>query len=227
LVNREIVIVGASSELAKSFIKLLQKNSFKVLLISRKSSKERLSSNTDEIVVKDYLQEFSKIKKEINKLDNPIIIYFNGVLFENRPIQVPTQAEIELTKKINFEIPFNLSRKLNKEINNVHRHVFISSMAAVRDRKKNYIYGRSKRKLEDSIKNSNLIPHLILRFGKIETKMSYGHKNPPFTLTTEMAAKLIFKNLKKEGIVYPLFGLRIISVILKILPKKVLTLLEI
>jgi len=111
LVNREIVIVGASSELAKSFIKLLQKNSFKVLLISRKSSKERLSSNTDEIVVKDYLQEFSKIKKEINKLDNPIIIYFNGVLFENRPIQVPTQAEIELTKKINFEIPFNLSRK--------------------------------------------------------------------------------------------------------------------
>ena len=227
MVNGELVIVGASSELAKSFIELLQNTNFKILLISRKTSKELLSSNTEEIIVKDYLNDFSKIKKELIKLKNPIIIYFNGVLFENRPIQVPTQAEIELTKKINYEIPFNLSRKINNEINNVYKHVFISSMAAVRDRKKNYIYGRSKRKLEDSIKNSNLIPHLILRFGKIETKMSYGHKNPPFTLTTEMAAKLIFKNLKKEGIIYPLFGLRIISVILKILPKKVLTLLEI
>jgi len=113
LVNGELVIVGASSELAKSFIELLQNTNFKILLISRKTSKELLSSNTEEIIVKDYLNDFSKIKKELIKLKNPIIIYFNGVLFENRPIQVPTQAEIELTKKINYEIPFNLSRKIN------------------------------------------------------------------------------------------------------------------
>ena len=91
-------------------------------------------------------------------------------------------------------------------------------MSAIRPRYKNYLYGISKRKLEDSIQFLGLKSYMILRFGKIITKMSEGHKDAPFTMSAEDSAKAIFNKLEKTGIVYGNIGLYIISVIIKMIP---------
>lgn len=95
-------------------------------------------------------------------------------------------------------------------------------MAAVRNRSKNYIYGNYKRKLEENIKKLDLENYLIIRFGKVITKMSEEHKNPPFTMTANDASKSILKNLNKEGLIYGNKGLLIVAMFLKLVPNFVL-----
>ena len=95
-------------------------------------------------------------------------------------------------------------------------------MAAIKPREKNYIYGENKRKLELSVKSLKFNNYLIFRFGKIKTKMSEGHKNPPFTYDPDKASKIILKKMNKNEIVYPTFGLRFIAILLTIIPKKII-----
>tara|TARA_E500000081_G_C5902035_1_gene248197 strand:- start:290 stop:592 length:303 start_codon:yes stop_codon:yes gene_type:complete len=99
-------------------------------------------------------------------------------------------------------------------------------MAATKLRYKNYIYGMTKRNLENSIKKLNLQDYLIFRFGKITTKMSEGHKNPPFMVSAEEASRIIFSNLNKKKIFYPRIGLKIIAGVLKITPQKLIDFLK-
>ena len=102
---------------------------------------------------------------------------------------------------------------------NYSNYIFISSIAAATPRFKNYIYGLSKYKLEESIKNINLPSYLIIRFGKVKTKMSEGHKNPPFTISTHKASEFILDNLNKSGYIYTNAALKTIAAILKLLPS--------
>ena len=95
-------------------------------------------------------------------------------------------------------------------------------MAAVKPRYKNYIYGLSKRKLEEGIKYLDLPSYLIIRYGKVITKMSEDHKNPPFTLTVNDAASYLYKNINKTGIQYPKLGLKILSIVIKLLPGRII-----
>ena len=55
--------------------------------------------------------------------------------------------------------------------------------------------------------------------------MSKGHKNRPFTMSTEKATGLIFGNIYKQGVIYPNNGLKIIAIILKLTPRKVVDLI--
>ena len=55
----------------------------------------------------------------------------------------------------------------NRDFNDVKKYVFISSMAAVKLRNKNFIYGYYKKKLENNILSGKLNNSLIFRFGKI------------------------------------------------------------
>ena len=98
-------------------------------------------------------------------------------------------------------------------------------MASLKLRDKNYIYGISKSLLEEKIIKMDL-NHLILKFGKIETVMSTGHSNPPFTLKKERAASLIINLLEKKGFVYPTYGLKIMAFLIKITPSKLLNYVE-
>ena len=95
-------------------------------------------------------------------------------------------------------------------------------MAAIKPRYKNYIYGLSKRKLEESVKYINLPSVLIVRYGKVETKMSKGHKNPPFKLSSEKAASILYTSLNSTGTKYASFGLLCLGKIIKILPMRLI-----
>ena len=216
---KEIILIGSSSELAIEFKKKLEgNNGFKT---------HTISSNLDSkpsLLVNEYFKDSDKISTYISKLEKPYIIFFNGYLRENRPKYYPDLDEIFKTFKINFQIPLFLTTKIDSGSKDA-KFIYISTFAAIKSREKNFVYGISKTLLEKNIVKKN-INYLFLRFGKIKTKMSEDHADPPFTLSKSEAASLIIKFLDKEGIVYPTIGLKIMSAIIKILPSKLLDLIE-
>ena len=215
---KELVLIGSSSEVAEELNKKIEDNKFKTHTISSKvNSKPTL-------LINDYFEDYEKISTYISKLKNPYVIFFNGYLRENRPNYYPTMGEIFETFKINFRTPLFLTLKIDKNNKNT-KFIYISTIASVKPREKNYIYGISKSLLEKSVSGLE-VDYLFLRFGKIKTKMSEKHSDPPFTLNKSEAASLILKSLDKEGIAYPKFGLKLVGSLIKIFPSNVLNFIE-
>jgi dTDP-4-dehydrorhamnose reductase len=216
---KELVLVGSSSELASNLFDIFSNNNS--YRIHRISSRPDSSAN---LLVNNYIDDSLSICDYISTLKNPYIIFFNGYLKENRPNSYPNTEEIFNTFKINYKIPLLLTKEISVNSSDA-KFIYISTMATVKFRSKNYIYGISKSLLEKKIINLNL-NHLILRFGKIETDMSADHANPPFTLTKEKAASLVVELLERKGIVYPTYGLKVVAYLIKILPSKLLNYAE-
>ena len=136
-----IVLIGADSEIAKEFKKIAVENSDNVLSISR-------NNDISDVKIDDYLLNTKEIVNKIKKIDRPIVIFFNGFLAENRPVKFPTEEEIFKTEKINLLIPYLLTREIKKEIN-IKKFIYMSSIAAIKPRMKNYIYGLAKKKFRN------------------------------------------------------------------------------
>lgn len=221
MVEENIVIVGGSSEIAKHFQNLCVEKNLNFLIISSKSYKNHINSEKY-LKIDDYLNDSKKIINWLQNKSPTKIIFFNGALFENRPYQFPTKNDIKLTKKINYTIPIYLTEMFNKNLISVNKYIYISSLAAVKPRNKNYIYGGYKKLLENKVKELNLNSFLILRFGKVHTKMSLGHKNHVFSMKPYDAAAAIMDNLNKTNIIYPNKGLQFLSILLFLIPKRVI-----
>ena len=215
-----IAIIGSSSEIAQQFVRHINTEEVNTYFVT--SNRYHSNENTKTLVIKDYLDEKNTISDYIKDLECSIVIFFNGYLAENRPIRFPTEIEINTTFKINYLIPIELTKLINKESKKVPKFIYISSMAAVRPRFKNYIYGLCKSNLEKSVTNLELSEYLIIRFGKVKTKMSKNHKNPPSTISAEKAGKIISNKLEDNGLVHANNNLFIISKIIKLLPKKII-----
>lgn len=217
------IIFGASSELASSFIKKCTEKNYKVHCISRSFISEVQKSN--QLVVKDYLNEIDKIINFINQVDRSYVIFFNGYLAENRKKQFPNFNEIKKTIFINYSIPLTITRYLSNS-QNINKFIYISSIAAVKLRYKNYYYGFSKKILEESVKSIYGNKFLIIRYGQILTRMSYGHAEPPFSLEPKIASEVILKSIEKEGIIYPNYKLLLMAILIQFTPKKLIDLIE-
>ncbi len=222
--NINYLLIGASSELAQETLLSLKKDGSRVLGISRE--KINYEKFDDYLLVNDYIDDICDINKFVSKIENCYVIFFNGFLAENRKIKKPTIEDIVKTDLANFTIPYSLTSNFIKNLKNVKKYIYISSMAAIKPRNKNYIYGLSKRKLEVGILELGIENLLLIRFGKIKTRMSSEHKDAPFTLNKLKAAKLIKKNIYKKNVIYPTFGLYLMSIFIKILPLKVLNFVE-
>ena len=212
-----IIFIGASSELAQESIKIFQKNNYDVYCITS-NKLEQVCKNV--LYVEDYQNELDKISDFVSEIENPLILFFNGYLKENRPINKnPTTTEIQKTYNYNFKIPYIITQFLIKNSLNIEKFIYISSLAAVKLRYKNYIYGYTKKILEKKIQELD-VEYLILRFGMIRTTMSAGHQGFGLALNKNKAAELVFKKIRKKGINYPNISTKLIGLFLKILPVK-------
>ena len=70
------------------------------------------------------------------------------------------------------------------------------------------------------------IKFLIIRYGLIHTRMSYGHTAPPFSFDPEKASEILLKSIEKEGIIYPNYKLLIMSLLIQFIPIKFIDLIE-
>lgn len=221
--RNNIILVGASSEVSEEFVKKIdgKHNIYKI-------SSNNFGETTKTLNVTDYLDEKLKIVNFIQEIDNPYIFFFNGYIAENRPKQNPDIDEVNNTLKINFLVPYVITRSLLDVEKDVKKYIYISSFAAVKLRFKNFIYGQSKLLLEESIKSSPIDNFLIIRFGKINTSMSSNHAKTIFDMSKERAAEILEKFYEeKNGVIYPTILIRILSIIMIILPKKIIRILNI
>tara|TARA_A100000164_G_scaffold70883_1_gene59268 strand:- start:11319 stop:12002 length:684 start_codon:yes stop_codon:yes gene_type:complete len=222
--SNQFIVIGGSSELGTELANVLRKENNLVFGVSRNDTKLEIYNET--LIVDDYIDDFERIKNFINEKDNPVLIFMNGYLKENRPDLKPDSFEIEKTIDANYLVPFILTDEILKNNLQISKFIFLSSISAIKPRYKNFIYGLSKQSLEKSIKSLLNQNFILFRFGMIETKMSKNHAKAPMTITKYEAANLIFKNINKSGIVYPLFGLRLIGIVIKLMPLKILNFLE-
>ena len=85
--KQNIVTIGSSSQISQCFYKQATSRflSSYYLKIDLKANHLRIS---------DYINEVEKIKLFLSNIENPIIIFFNGFLAENRDLAEPTIEEI-------------------------------------------------------------------------------------------------------------------------------------
>ncbi len=223
MVKKNLVLFGANSEFAKAFSNLAEEQGHSVFGISR-TYIDNLDINNQLKVDQDY-ENVNEIKKFISNINDPYILFFNGFLAENRDVYFPTNEEIEKTLKINYLLPLKITNQLIK-VTNINKFIYISSMAAVKPRRKNYIYGLSKRSLEESIKKIKGVNFLIIRFGQIDTNMSKDHKKAPFSYQKDKASNTLLKKIEKKGVIYPNASLFMMSILLRLLPSLVINYLE-
>lgn len=221
--KKNIILLGASSELAIKFTELnYQHNIYKV------TSKNIDDNNSNTLVISNYIKNSDEIVSFIQGVEKPIIIFFNGYLKEDRPRVKPNFVEISNTLNANFYVPYLITSKLIQKNIKIKKFIFISSFAATKARYKNFTYAYSKKLLEDSIKALNINNYLIIRFGKINTTMSEGHKKSIFDLTKHQAANFISLHLdKKFGTIYSSNFLYLLSRIFIIVPNSILKRLDI
>ena len=212
--KQNIIIFGSSSEISNSFKYLINKEGYLTYTVSRSDSSE-----PNHLKVQNYIEDIELIKSFIKNIEKPLIIFFNGYLAENRNDYEPTFNEISQTDYVNFQIPYVLTNEINKSFD-VAKFVYISTIASIKPRLKNYIYGLSKLKLEKSLRFLHLKSFLIIKFGKVETIMSKNHKSPPFTITSDKAANIIFKKLDKSGVVMADYKILLSKLVLIIFPQK-------
>lgn len=209
--SNNYLLIGSSSELSKKFVELNNNRNFYTVSTKKNNADNHLG-------VKDYIDNIDDIISFAQEIKNPTIVFFNGFLAENRPIKTPDIGEIDKTIKINYFIPLYLTIMINNMLK-TKKFVYISSFAAVKPRNKNFIYGYSKKLLENSIRSLNLKNYLIIRFGKINTKFSFGHRSSIFDLEVETAAKALSKNIDtKTGIIYSNLLTKLLSLIFNSLP---------
>lgn len=209
--SNNYLLIGSSSELSKKFVEISNNRNFYTV-----STKKNTADN--HLCVSDYIDNIDDIISFVKEIENPTIVFFNGFLAENRPIKIPDIGEIDKTIRFNYFIPLYLTIMINNKLN-AKKFVYISSFAAVKPRNKNFIYGYSKKLLENSIISLNLDSSLFIRFGKINTKFSSGHRSSIFDLEIETAAKALSKNIDtKTGIIYPNLLTKFLSLIFSFLP---------
>ena len=99
------ILFGSSSELADSFSKEISNEN--IYYISRHPT----SYSENNLIIEDYLENLNEIIEFCKNLEDPIIIFFNGYLNENRPLYTPNYEEVVNTFKINYLIPFEITKR--------------------------------------------------------------------------------------------------------------------
>ena len=215
IMSKNIVLIGSSSELASEFSNINTVNN-----IYKISSTNNDLNNSNNLVINSYLDDADDIVEFIGKINSPVLIFFNGYLKENRPSQEPNFKQVLKTIEANYFVPYLITIKLLQNNISIKKFIFISSFAATKIRYKNFIYGYSKKILEESIKSLKIENFLIIRFGKINTSLSKNHKNTLLDLSKNQAAKFIYTKLGKEfGVIYSSKFLYFVSRIILITPN--------
>ena len=225
---KNVLIIGANSDIAKEFITLIIDKTASMLLLSRSSEKL--------IQFKDSLSEVQQEKISIFSYDGSLESLedsFNftqefDLIFNAAGSITETNVDSESFKSSinsNFSAPFYLIYRLSKNMTS-GTVLSISSIAGERGRMKNIIYSATKSAmtsamsgLRQKLSNTNIQVITVIP-GYVRTKMTEGHKMPNIlTSSPARIAKLCLNGIRsRKNIVYPTEWF-LISIILRLIPE--------
>ncbi len=220
--NKNILVFGAGSDIAKSLIKILEKD----------NNLYKVSSNIDNLNISKHDKWFYSTYKDFNTIDQvlsklekiEVVIIFNGRLNSSKITEIEKNKELN---DINFLYPMTIISKILQKYNNSKLHIAtVTSVAGERGRFRNIIYSSSKAALTSylsSIRQKYSMHRITtIKLGMVSTKMTNHLKlNKYLTDTPDKAADLIFKGLKSNKDIIISLKWRFIMTIVKILPETI------
>ncbi len=238
MTKKIIAIVGATCELGIELSKIYAKNNFDLIIISRNKEKNNNLKNLIKEKQKDTkvfsyeldILDLENQSKIYNKLNKPIegVISLIGETHNIEKINDPMFLNIT---NINYSY---LANFLTLFLEDFHKKnngflICVSSVAGLRGRGKNFIYGSAKAALisflsgcRNYYKNTNLFIMTVLP-GFISNQGSKLNKVEKFLSISPhlMANKIFLAQSQKKEILYSNFVWRLIMFTIKILPNSV------
>ena len=225
---KNVLIIGANSDIAREFINLIIDKTDSMLLLSRSSKKL--------VQFKDSLSEAHQKKISIFTYDGSLESLddsFNftqefDLIFNAAGSNTDTKSNTESFKNIissNLSAPFYLMYRLSKNMTS-GTVISISSIAGNRGRMKNIMYGATKSAMTSAMSglrqklSNKKIQVITIIPGYVRTKMTEGHKMPNIlTSSPGRIAKLCLNGIKsRKNIIYPTEWF-LISIILRLIPE--------
>lgn len=236
---QNVVLVGSTSEIGLAVIKYLPlAQDARVVLLGKSNltkEEEAFFAGKTEVRFLDLRLEFDS-KDITNSIffesDIDLIIFAAGVLETN---DLGNDSDTVDLFSVNLVSQARLLRGFSERLKQ-QRHgkiLVVSSVATLRPRKNNYLYGASKvgldffsRGLMQELKPYN-VQLTLLRPGFVFTKMTKGLQPAPFAIDVNQAGLRGANGLiLGRKIVYAPGILRFALVIIKLLPNKVLNKIE-
>lgn len=231
---QSILILGATSSIARACSEIFALRKCKLFLVSRDGAElERIASDLRirfNVVVEYASFDITQIdahalflKKLIDKMGN-----IDGLIMA---VGLIDKLDCQKVIAANFTGPVLFLEHFVKYLVSQKKGFIIglSSVAGDRGRKPNYIYGASKAALTTYLQGlrNNLYPSkiqiLTIKLGLIDTKMVFGGKYPLFLAASpkKTAIKIIRALDKRKESVYIPRIWRVVMLIIRLIPEKI------
>jgi FAD/FMN-containing dehydrogenase/short-subunit dehydrogenase len=231
------LIIGANSDIAKKTALLyLKKNSHAHLYLTvrdKKSITDFITENNIQDRCDIFTYDVTDIHSAKAFVENlpakpKWIMYSAGVLYTNEECMSSTE-KWNNNLQVNFNGPVAILNELVQNNNPyLERIIGMSSIAALRGRKSNFVYGAAKSGfhqylfgLRQSLKDRGIVVQAITP-GVVDTKMTANLAKPTITVSPDLVAQGIMEN-QKQFEVYPNFIWKIIALIVKWSPEFVVS----
>ena len=233
--KKKLIIYGASSFISLELIKLLEQDVSKFFLFCRNKSKilDFITKNNFDInkfsIFEVDILDIKKNLELVNQMENIDGIIWVAGFSGNTEKEFESLDLTERNIKINFVNPVLIMNKIltKMNLNSDSFLVVITSVAGLRGRGKNFVYGSSKaglisylsglrQKFNQRLVVINVIP------GYIKTK-NFKIKAPNFLVSDpSVLARKIVKAIKhKHEVIYSSFAWRIIMIVIRLIPEKI------
>lgn len=237
--NKNILIIGASSAIAEAVTNQYATDSAKLFLVGR--NQEKLSSIAKNIACKgttnvathlldvidiaSHKTMLEQAKQHLETID--VVLFAHGTLPDQNQCEQSSQAML-LALQTNTTSTLAL---LTETANSLARQqsgtiAVITSVAGDRGRPSNYVYGAAKAAISTFLEGLRSRLHksgvnvLDIRPGFVDTPMTSGLNLPaPLVTQPDVIAALIVKAIeKRKSVIYTPFYWRYIMLLIKLIP---------
>lgn len=235
--KKTFLIIGANSDIAKAtvlqYLKLFPDSL--IILASRNVDELNnfISNNNIQnncITIFYDVENFKSAKAFVKNLPAKpnLVLYAAGVLYNNDEY-FEDISKFEISVNVNYTGAVAIINELVSDSNPYLKKIIgLSSIAGLKGRKSNYIYGSSKSGfhqylfgLRQYLKNRDICVQAITP-GVVNTKMTKNVVKPGITVSADIVAKCILNN-KKSFEIYPNIIWMAIGNLIKILPQKLIS----
>lgn len=236
------VVIGGSSGIAWEILELLAQRRLQTVVLAGRSL-ERLEEVAAQLqglgVSKVHCRQLDVtatatldpfVQKVVEELDQIDLVLVAAGQLGTAVIEDLDAASVESLIAANFSGPAALVTGFVEHLvrQGSGRVVLLSSVAGVRVRKANFVYGSAKAGLDgfglglsDALAGSG-VSVTVVRPGFVKTKMTAGLKAPPFSVSARTVAEAVVRGLETgQAVVWVPSQLRWLFALLRLLPQSV------
>jgi len=232
---QNILVIGGKSQIAfETVLNVPLAPNGKVFLLGREIENENfVLANTDvrkiNYDLQDLGQQINKISELFDERDFDLVILSVGYL----GLQ-PSKSTLEQDQRIidvNFTHSASVLNYVTQRLKTQHhgKILILSSVASLRPRKSNYIYGAAKSGFDFFARGLQLdllgtgVSICIARPGFVHSNMTKGMIPAPFAISAAKAGEICARGIQKSKKVFYVPGiLRFVMIIVKLLPYRIL-----